>query len=171
MLQPGLLYFAYGCNMDPDFLADLLGAELQPGWPARLDDWRLAFNKGGEGEDGDEVTANLVENEGCCTLGVVYRLPRERLAGLDEFEAVPEHYRREMLWVEPLGRCARQAALVYFAQPAWIVAERLPAQSYFGHLIRGAAFHRLPPSYLEWLQALAGGRVGDCYRGIDRDSD
>jgi cation transport regulator ChaC len=171
MLQPGLLYFAYGCNMDPDFLAGLLGAELAPGWPARLNDWRLSFNKGGEGEDGDEVTANLVESEGCRTLGVVYRLPREHLARLDEFEAVPEHYRREMLWVEPLGRRARQAALVYVAQPTWLVEERAPAESYLERLIRGAAMHRLPPPYREWLQALGYGEAGDCYRGGDREGD
>jgi len=156
--------------MDPDFLAGLLGAELRPGWPARLDGWRLSFNKGGEGEDGDQVTANLVEDAGCHTLGVVYRLPREHLARLDEFEAVPEHYRREMLWVEPLGRRARQAALVYIAHPHWRVAESAPTESYLRHLIRGAAHHRLPASYLDWLQAAARGEAPGGYRISDRDS-
>ncbi len=170
MLRPGLLYFAYGCNMDPDFLAGLLGEELSPGWPARLAGWRLSFNKGGEGEGGDRVTANLVEDEGCHTLGVVYRLPREHRARLDEFEAVPEHYRREMLWVEPLDRRARQAALVYIAQPRWLVEESTPAESYFRHLIRGAAFHRLPASYLDWLHAAARGGAPGGYCISDRDS-
>ena len=31
MLDPGLLYFAYGCLMDPDLLASLLEVELAPG--------------------------------------------------------------------------------------------------------------------------------------------
>jgi cation transport regulator ChaC len=157
--------------MDPDFLAGLTGAGLYPGSPARLDGWRLSFNKGGEGEGGDQVTANLVEDEGCRTLGVVYRLPREHVAKLDAFEAVPEHYRREMLWVEPLTRRARQAALIYVAQPAWIVEPRAPAESYLERLLRGAAIHRLPTSYLDWLQALARGEAEDCYRGVDSGSD
>ena len=157
--------------MDPGFFAGLLGIELQPGWPGRLDGWLLSFNKGGEGEDGAQVTANLMEREGCCTLGVVYRLPHECLARLDEFEAVPEHYRREMLWVEPLGRRARQAALVYISQPAWIVEETAPAKSYLDRLLRGARMHRLPRSYLAWLQALAQGQARDCYRAIAMEDD
>ena len=159
-----MLYFAYGCHMNSELLADMLGIPLAPGWPARLSGWRLSFNKGGEGEDAARVAANVVEDRGCLTLGVVYRLPHERLARLDEFEGVPEHYRREMLWVEPLGRRARQAALVYVAQPAWIVEEARPEESYLAHLIGGAARNRLPRSYVVWLAALARGEAEDCYR-------
>jgi cation transport regulator ChaC len=166
MLDPGLLYFAYGCHMDSDLLSGLLGIRLAPGWPARLSGRRLVFNKGGEGEDGARVAANLVEDRRCLALGVVYRLPHGRLAKLDEFEGAPEHYRREVLWVEPLSRRARQAALVYIAQPAWIVKESLPDESYLAHLIGGATRNRLPRSYVVWLAALARGKAKDCYRAL-----
>lgn len=166
MLDPGLLYFAYGCHMDSDLLSGLLGIRLAPGWPARLNGWRLSFNKGGEGEDGARVAANLVEDQRCLTLGVVHRVPHARLARLDEFEGAPEHYRREMLWVEPLSKRARQAALVYVAQPDWIVDESQPEESYLAHLIGGATRNRLPRSYVIWLAALARGNAEDCYRAV-----
>ncbi|UCF20821.1 MAG: gamma-glutamylcyclotransferase [Gemmatimonadota bacterium] len=167
-LRPGLLYFAYGCNMDPDFLSGLLSLELQPGWPARLDGWRLAFNKGGEGESGNLVVANVVEEVGCSTYGVVYRLPREALSVLDDFEETPEHYRRATVWVEPVGRQARQVAEIYLGQPSWLVAEGPPDPAYLELLVRGARRHDLPRGYIAWLQRSAAGDVAGCYRRAER---
>ena len=164
MLRPGLLYFAYGCNMAPEVLAEIVGIGLPPGWVARLDDWRLAFNKGGEGALGEGVVANLVPEEGCRTYGVVYRLPHEALASLDAFERAPKHYRRETLWIEPVGRCARQAALGYVGQENWIVAAGRPDAGYFNSVIRGAVLNGLPVAYIEWLKALARGEPRDCHR-------
>jgi cation transport regulator ChaC len=164
MLKPGLLYFAYGCNMDAAFLAGMLGIELPPAWPARLDGWRLAFNKGGDGESGDEVVANLVEDETCCAYGVVYRVPREALKTLDAFEQAPEHYRRETVWVAPLGRQARQAAMTYIAQSEFTVADAKPARGYLDLLVRGAKLHGLPEAYVDWLWALAEGSVSGGFR-------
>jgi gamma-glutamylcyclotransferase (GGCT)/AIG2-like uncharacterized protein YtfP len=157
MLRPGLLYFAYGCNMDSGFLADLIGLPPERGRPARADGWRLAFNKGGEGEHGHRVVANLVADEHRHTLGVVYRLPQEVLPALDAFEDVPVHYRRETLWVEPLYRHARQAAIAYVAQPRWVVEEGRPERAYLNLLLRGARMHGLPFEYLNWLHATASG--------------
>lgn len=165
MLKPGLLYFAYGCNMDPAFLAEVVGVGLPPGWPARVFGWRLAFNKGGEGEVGGGVVANLVQEGRCCTYGVVYRLPRRALEVLDEFERAPEHYRREVLWVEPVGRRARQAAVAYIGRPEWIVEEGVPDPRYLGLLVRGAMVHGLPEAYVAWLRLLASGSAHDCYQG------
>ncbi|MGD2217936.1 MAG: gamma-glutamylcyclotransferase [Gemmatimonadales bacterium] len=159
MLRPGLLYFAYACNMDPGFLAERIGLAVAKGWPARAAGWRLAFNKGGEGEGGGSVVANLVPDERCHTLGVVYRLPQEALTALDAFEGVPEHYRRETVWVEPLGRHATQAALAYFAQPRWVVDEGRPEKAYLNLLLRGARIHGLPLQYLNWLHSVASGEA------------
>ena len=145
MLSPGLLYFAYGCNMDPATLADVIGTELEPGGPALVDGWRLAFN---HLDEGDRVVASLVEASGCISYGAVYRLPREALSALDEFEEVPERYRHETLWVEPLGRRARQAALAYIGQPNWTVEEREPDPEYLELLIRGANAHGLPEALI-----------------------
>jgi cation transport regulator ChaC len=168
MLKPGFLYFAYGCNMDDTFLASVLGTELPPGWSARLDGWRLAFNKGREGEGGDKVVANLVEDEDCQVYGVVYRIPRVAVKALDVFEQAPEHYRRETVWVEPQGRRARQAALTYIAQPEWTVPDAKPARAYLAVLLRGATLHRLPEAYIDWVRAVADGSVSFGFRPDSR---
>ncbi len=157
LLRPGLLYFAYGCNMDPGFLAEVIGLPLAGGWPARADGWRLAFNKGGEGDDGRSVVANLVPDKRSRAFGVVYRLPQEALSALDAFEEVPVHYRREVLWVEPLSWHARQAAVAYLGQHDWFVEEGRPEEAYLNLLFRGARIHRLPLEYLNWVHATAFG--------------
>ncbi len=162
MLKVGLLYFAYGCNMDPEFLAGVVGKPLEPGWPARLTGWRLAFNLADEAA-GYGLVANLVADERCCTYGVVYRLPREALVALDGFEDVPEHYRRDTIWVEPLRRRARQAALVYLGQPRYVVVEGRPEARYLDLLLRGARRHGLPSDYVGWIRASAQGQTRDCY--------
>jgi len=163
-LRPGLLYFAYGCNMDPGFLAGVVGVTLEPGWPACLDGWRLVFNKVGEGEAGWDVVATIEEDAACCVLGVVYRLPQSTLSALDEFEGVPTHYQRATVWLEPLGRRARQAALVYRAQPRWIVDDGTLSPRYLELLIRGARQHGLAEEYISWLQRWARGEIEECYK-------
>jgi cation transport regulator ChaC len=153
-LKTGLLYFAYGCNMDPDFLRGVLDMSVAPGAAARVDGWRLAFNKGGEGGEGKSVTANLVQDTQSHTFGVVYRIPHDSLVSLDAFEDVPEHYRRHTLWIEPLGRYARQAALAYIAQPRWMVKPGTPDPAYLARMLRGAELHGLPASYVAELRSL-----------------
>lgn len=155
-----MLYFAYGCNMDPDHLAAVVGTTLEPGWPARADGWRLAFN---HAEADGTVVASLVEAEGCCTYGVVYRLPQAALPALDEFEQVRERYRRASLWVEPVGRRARQAALTYLGRSRWTVEEGRPQPDYLALLLRGAALHALPGAYVDWVRSLARGEAEPCY--------
>lgn len=149
--------------MDADTLSGIVGTRLTPGWAARVDGWRVMFNKGGEGERGDQVTADLVQRHGCTTYGVVYRLPKRFLPALDEFEGAPVHYRRATLWVEPLGRRARQAVTAYLAQPGWRVAASEPAADYLRSLLGGATAHGLPPAYVAWLERLARGEVSDCF--------
>lgn len=167
-LEPGLLYFAYGCNMDKDVLSGVLGREPALGHPARADGWRLTFNKGGEGENGAGVTANLIEEAGSCVYGVVYGVPQRSMKRLDEFEGVPEHYRRATLWVCPEGRRARQAVVAYLGQPTWIVAAGRPAADYLESLLRGALAQGLPADYVEWLGALGRGETGDGYAAARR---
>ncbi len=162
-LRPGLLYFAYGCNMDPAFLAGVVGTPIDRGWPARADGWRLAFNLADEAA-GFGIVANLVESRDCCVYGVVYRLPHEALHALDAFEDVPEHYRRATIWVEPSGRRARQAAVVYLGQPGYAVPEGRPDPPYLELLLRGGQVHRLPGGYIDWIRAVAEGKAHDCYR-------
>lgn len=162
-LAPGLLFFAYGCHMDRATLGSALGREPGAAHVGWLDGWRLVFNKGGEGESAAEVVANLMEQPGCATYGVVYRVSREALRALDEFEGVPEHYRRATLWAQPRGRRARQAVLVYLARDRWIVPVASPPPQYLARLLTGAERHGLPDAYRDWLRALAGGRAPGCF--------
>lgn len=163
MLQPGLLYFAYGCNMSSGRLAEVLGFSVPPGVGAGLTGWRLDFSKGGEGRKGGSVTATILPDPGCRVYGVVYRIPREALRPLDEFEAAPEHYRQGRIWVEPLGRRAAQAAVTYIAQPRWIVEPGRPDRAYLRLVLEGARQHALPDRYIDWLRDRAAGRAGHCY--------
>ncbi len=159
-LKVGLLFFAYGCHMDASHLAGVVGIELAPGWPARLDGWRLAFNH--RDEDGS-IVASIVPAPNCLTCGVVYRLPREALSVLDDYEGAPDDYRRETLWVEPLGRVARQAALVYVGQDSCRVDDGRPEERYLNLLTGGAEAHGLPADYVGWLGVRARGETEDCY--------
>lgn len=163
MLEVGTLFFAYGCHMDPDLLAEVTGIERRTGQPARTTGWRLAFNVG---EGGAAPVASLVEDPDCATCGVVYRLPQSALVPLDDYEGVPEVYRRTWLWVEPLGRPARQAALVYLAVPDALVPESRPASAYLERLVRGAELHGLPADYIHWLRRRAAGSGERCYSKI-----
>lgn len=163
MLRPGLLYFAYGCNMDPEFLVEILGTPLAGGWPARADGWRLAFNLADQ-VAGFGIVANLVEADGCCVYGVVYRLPHDTLSALDAFEGVPQYYRRSTIWVEPLGRQARQAAMAYLGQPRHAVPEGRPDPHYLEMLLRGGRRHGLPAEYMSWIRECAAGKARDCHR-------
>ena len=163
-LQPGLLYFAYGCNMDADVLSRVVGVQVTQGWPACAGGWRLAFDKGGEGETGSTVTATIVGAEGCRVYGVVYRLARAVLRSLDAFEGAPEHYERQRIWVAPVGRRAAQAAVTYVARSEWIVESGRPDPDYVRSVLRGARAHGLPGEYVKWLDALARGDARDCYR-------
>ncbi len=162
MVRVGTLYFAYGCNMDARALSGVVGCPLEPGRAARARDWRLAFNVS---DDGRERVAGLVQQEGCVTYGVVYRLPHDALGALDAFEGAPDHYRRATLWVEPVGRRARQAALAYLPQPAHSGDPGRPAPGYLERLIRGGVRGGLPAPYLEWVRNIARDAKGDCYRG------
>lgn len=161
MLRPGLLYFAYGCNMDPETLSAVVGLELEKGWPAVARGWRLALNL--VQRDGS-VVATLLEQDGCLTHGIVYRLPHDVLPALDEFEEAPERYRRATLWVQPSGLPARQAVLTYIGRPEWIAEAGVPDPEYVALLVRGARLHGLPRAYVDWVEALARGEAGDCYR-------
>ncbi len=159
-LKVGQLFFAYGCFLDPKHLARVVDMPLAPGWAARLAGWRLAFNIS---DDDGALVANIVEAQGCYVYGVVYRLPRDALAALDEYEGVPDWYRRETCWVEPLGRVARQAALVYVGQESSTVEEGNPEPGYLELLTTGAELHELPGKYVEWLRSQSTGGTKDCH--------
>jgi hypothetical protein len=85
------------------------------------------------------------------------------LSALDVFEGVPLHYQRADVWLEPLDRRARQAALVYRAQRRWIVEDGTPSPGYLELLIRGARQHGLAEEYIFWLQRRARGEIEECY--------
>ena len=109
------------------------------------------------------TTATLTSATGCRSYGVVYRLPRELISALDEFEEAPLRYRRQSLWVQPLGRRARQAATAYVGQPDWITETAQPDPGYVDLMARGAEAHGIPPTYVEWLRAAAADPVIACH--------
>lgn len=164
MLQPGTLLFTYGSLMERTCLRAVTGLDPAPGHAARVDGWRLAF---GVREPDGAWVAGLFPERGCRAYGVVYRVPRPALEALDAFEGVPERYRRRTLWVEPLKRRARQAAIAYIAAPdigaAGIAATGRPDPTYLETILSGARAHDLPDAYIDWVRAHARGEPVGCY--------
>jgi cation transport regulator ChaC len=163
-LEPGTLYFAYGCNMDRDHLAAVVGRSVAAGYAARLQDHRIAFDV--PHEDGSRF-ADILPAPGGAVYGVVFRLAGDALRTLDGYEGVPELYRRAALWVEPIGRRARQAVQVYVGRQDHRVKEGAPDAEYLGRLVRGALRHGLPEDYVNWVRVRAAGRGDPLYRAAE----
>ena len=79
-----MLYFAYGDNMDEATLA-ARGVEFTKVCTGKVRQLRLAFQKPGADGTG---RADLKDDQGGVTEGVVYDVPEAALANLDVYEGV-----------------------------------------------------------------------------------
>jgi len=140
-------YFAYGSNMNPArvqkrnmaFSGYLRGV---------LSDFQLCFNKRSQKYPG-AASANVMENSGAATEGVLYRLntPGE-IEKMDPYEGYPIRYDRVILPVRSTdGICE---AWVYTANVAYIASGLKPAQWYLDHLLAGAPL--LSTAYVAMLK-------------------
>lgn len=97
-----VLYFAYGSCMSPEDLARDV-AEFEVVGPALVRGFRLGFTRYSRARRGG--VADLVPDLAGVVEGVLYRLPVEQLAALDEREGAPDNYRRDFIAVRtPDGR-------------------------------------------------------------------
>lgn len=155
-----MLYFAYGSNLDPEQMSARCPGHRTIGL-ARLPDHRLTFPLYSETWQGGVAGLSLAHGE--TVWGVLYELTDEDLAALDRYEgwraAGDRHnlYDRDKLTVELVraddgSEPRRVRALAYLARPVHPAA---PSRRYMDTLLRGARHHRLPPEYVERLEAVA----------------
>ncbi len=110
-----VLYFAYGSCMSPEDLArDVSDFELVG--PALVRGFRLGFTRYSRARRGG--VADLVPDMAGVVEGVLYRVPVEQLAALDEREGAPDNYRRDFIAVRtPDGR-------IYDGVLTYVVADK-----------------------------------------------
>lgn len=141
-----MLYFAYGDNMDEATLA-ARGVEFTKVCTGKVRQLRLAFQKPGADGTG---RADLKDDQGGVTEGVVYDVPEVTLANLDVYEGVDKgHYRRQAVTVQtPRGELE---CVLYRA--AKFKGGLKPSPEYLQTIVRGAEAHRLSPEYITFLRS------------------
>jgi cation transport regulator ChaC len=141
-----MLYFAYGENMDEVTLA-ARGVQFSRVCTGKVRNLRLCFQKPGEDGTGK---ADLKDDRGAVTEGVVYDVPEASLANLDVYEGVDKgHYRRQTVTVQtPRGELE---CVLYRA--AKFKGGLKPSPPYLQTIIRGAEAHRLSEDYLTFLRS------------------
>jgi cation transport regulator ChaC len=141
-----MLYFAYGANMDEETLAER-GVTFSKVCTGNVRDMRLAFDK--PGEDGTGM-ADLQDQKGSVTEGVIYEVPETSLANLDVYKGVDRgHYRRQAVIVQtPRGELE---CVAYRA--AKFRTGLKPSPAYLQALVRGAEAHKLSYDYIVFLKS------------------
>ncbi len=141
-----MLYFAYGANMDEETLRSR-GVQFAKASNGKVRDLRLVFHKPAEDGTG---RADLQDDRGSITEGVVYDIPEESLARLDIYEGIDKgHYRRQTVLVQTAR--GEQECTAYRA--AKFKAGLKPSPAYLQTVIRGAEAHRLSTAYLTFLRS------------------
>lgn len=152
-----ITYFAYGSNLDPVQMRARCPGHHALG-TAWLPEYRLCFPRCSPTRKC--ATAGLIAHAGESVWGALYRMTVEDVSRLHTNEGYwpegpPEQNRHivvdiEVLRAGPSG--SPVPAYTYFALADESGA--LPSTAYIGHLIRGAAHHGLPASYIAALQSI-----------------
>jgi gamma-glutamylcyclotransferase (GGCT)/AIG2-like uncharacterized protein YtfP len=139
----GVIYFAYGANMERAAMRMRCVAATPLG-PAVLRGWRYIIAQG---------YGSVARASGACVHGVLWRLTPRDLAALNAFESLESGlYRRAMLTVENGARRVR--ALVYIARQG---GRPRPMPGYQERLVAAAQDWALPARYVAELARLAPG--------------
>ena len=141
----GIVYFAYGSNMDFKRLNERgISFELIGG--GILENYELQFNKIAKNKTGIGY-ANVVKKEGGRVEGILFSIDNIQI--LDRFEGFPEHYLKENLTICFLNK--RIEAIVYVATPDKIVPNLMPEKAYLNRLL--AAKEYLSQEYFDFLDS------------------
>lgn len=147
-----MFYFAYGSNMLTSRLTDRVG-EVRLIGSALLQGYNLAFNKlGGDGTG----KANIMQQDGGCIVGVVYKLTKYQMKKLDPFEGCfkkEKHYERKMVRVWLQGKLV--LAWTYVATQKYISHGLEIATGYLDLISRGIVQHNLPIWYINQIKRIA----------------
>lgn len=143
-------YFAYGSNLLTEQKVERTGP-IRECKRARLDGYRLTFNKRG---DDDTGKANIVPDASSSVWGVVYRCNDAALLKMDKREGVSGgHYKRTTIRVRLDGESELEV-ITYVAGDSFIDDSCSPMRSYLNRIIDGAREHGLPDSYIREIEAV-----------------
>lgn len=153
--QDEIWYFAYGANMDDSTLRVRRGIEPLDCRSGSIKGYRLRFNLDGHPR-GRSAPANLYPDPDAEVWGVLYRITRRDLIGLDATEGVPGRgYRHVQVAAEDRsGRTVR--AVTYMAQGKEIDGQ--PSLRYITLLRDGARAHGLPEVHIRFLEGVEHAR-------------
>lgn len=140
-----IVYFAYGSNLHPGWLARRVPSARALG-KAVLPDHGLAFRK--RGRDGS-AKSDAAHQPGAVLPGAVYEMDHEHLGLLGAAEG---GYARLEVTVETSR--GPQTAFAYFARKEHHVRHLVPWDWYVGLILTGARLHGLAESHTEWLAGI-----------------
>lgn len=116
-----------------------------PQGSARLGNHRLAFRLPSQRWGGH--AADIADEAGSSTWGVLWAVTAEHLTTLDRYEARYDRY-----LAHPINAC-KVEAITYRVKPDLIGPNGSPHPAYLDHLIRGATEHGLPKGYVAELRS------------------
>jgi len=149
-------YFAYGSNMLRERLLYRHVVLLDRGEAAQIDGHSLNFNKWSTKGPNGSSKANLVEQPGETSWGVLFSVDSNSLTDLRRAEGYPDHYREATIVVDlPTGP---REAMVYLAQPGKVLPppDRPCWDWYLALMLAGAkACPGVPPEWIKHLRQIA----------------
>jgi hypothetical protein len=156
-----IYYFAYGSNMASErLLARIPGARKVCN--AVLPDHRLRFRKSDSGKSGKcdiEVTGNRLDR----VHGVVYQIPDQDKAILDQYEGLGVGYNDKLVELNSENKQVLSAFTYY----ALLIDEAMiPYHWYKGHVLHGAIEHQLPADYISIIEAVPSKKDPDTARSV-----
>lgn len=140
----GMIYFAYGSNMDFNRLNEreisfeFIGLGI-------LEDYELKFNKIASKKSGVGY-ANIVSQKGSKVEGLLFSI--DNIEQLDQFEGFPSHYKKENLKIHYLGNLID--AVIYVASINRVSNNLKPERAYLNRLLAAKVF--LSKDYLSFLE-------------------
>jgi gamma-glutamylcyclotransferase len=140
-------HFAYGSNLSTAQLRDRIGEEFAFACVARLDGYRLTFDKRSSRDGSGKC--NISRAPGHAVYGVVFEISDAGMAELDGSEG---GYHLETLPVQSISG-DEVAACTYIADnPS---AEPLrPTKRYLGVVLEGAREHKLPIEHIRSIETV-----------------
>ncbi|NNC41475.1 MAG: gamma-glutamylcyclotransferase [Acidimicrobiia bacterium] len=141
-----VLYFAYGSNMSSVVMLKRCPGATPEG-AARLDDHQLAFRLPSQRWGGH--AADIADEAGSSTWGVLWKLSEGHLETLDRVEARYDRYPVRL----SNGDGATNAMTYRVKGRLASAAGGQPTSEYLQHLIDGALEHGLPSDYLRQLES------------------
>lgn len=141
----GVIYFAYGSNMDFKRLEER-GVSFELIGLGILEGYALKFNKVASKRSGAGY-ANIVQQKGSRVEGLLFSIAK--IEQLDRFEGYPTHYKKEALKIHHSNNVVE--ATVYVAAADWVSDDLMPERVYLNRLLAAKDF--FSEAYFDFLES------------------